>query len=64
MQTSKKMHNFLHSYLFGFGNKMDESGLRMKYSSDALLIGILFFSLRGILTTKIGASTFGRSMQR
>lgn len=42
---------------------MEESGLRMKYSSATLLMGI-FFPLRGMVSRDKGVSTFGRSMPR
>lgn len=51
-------------HLFGFGNRVDTSGFRMKYSSAALLMATGFLSRRGSISRDKGVSTFGRRMHR
>lgn len=38
------------SHLLALGNRTEESGLRMKYSSATLLIATLLFTRRGVIS--------------
>lgn len=48
LQASVMLNDvYIGSHLLGLGNRMDKSGLRMKYSSATLLTVGIFFSRRG-----------------